>query len=226
MEREDSEEGSIKGFYNKENNLEENMPSDSIQNENKNENKETELFAMPDNNTINKVIYGTHFIGFCKQSVKGSIMAIFRFYSDEGTFKNKSKEQVRDILRDGNFVFQNNIQYLNACWHNYFNKSDEYVVEKFNLMMKHGIFLHESCLFTQIWEFSEMLLFYILARLDIDELKDTEFVSQCIDIIMDAILSFHVDGILSRENYCDVYCNMFKYKKGEDFINMKRKLIN
>jgi hypothetical protein len=179
-------------------------------------------FSMPDVSTIGKVIFSTHFLAFCKQSVKGSIMAISRFYSDEGKFINKSREEVRDILRDGNFVFNNNIQYLNSCWKAYFNKSDQYVTDKISFMLKHGHYLHESCLFTHIWEFSDMLLFYVLARIDLPELKDIEFLSECIEIIMDAILSYHVEDLMLRDNFCETKkCEVFEYKQGEDFIKMK-----
>jgi hypothetical protein len=184
---------------------------------------EKNSFAMPDKIRIDKVIFSTHFIAFCKQSVKGSIMAIYRFYSDEGKFSKKSREEVRDVLRDGNFVFQNNIQYLNSCWKSFFNKSDQYIIDKFSMMLKYGNYLHEheSCLFTHIWDFSQMLLFYVLARLDISELRDVDFLNQCIEIIMDAILSHHVDDIMQRDNFCNDKCEVFKYKKGEDFIQMK-----
>jgi hypothetical protein len=180
-----------------------------------------ENFCMPNVSTIDKVIYSTHFLAFCKQSVKGSIMGISRFYSDEGKFIMKSREEVRDILRDGNFVFKNYFDYLNSCWKAYFTKSDEYVTNKISLMLKHGHYLHESCLFTHIWEFCDMLLFYVLARIDLPELKDIEFLSECIEIIMDAILSYHVDNLMIRDNFCDTKkCEVFEYKQGEDFIKM------
>ena len=88
-------------------------------------------------------------------------------------------------------------------------------------MLKFGNFTHCSCLFKFIWEFTQSILFYIIARLDDNELKDEEFLSSCIDIISDSILSFHVENIIAMEFKCGEGCEVYNYKEGEDFIKMK-----
>ena len=174
---------------------------------------------------IEKVCFCTHLFAFCKQSVKGSIMAIYRFYSNEGKFSSKTIEEVRDILNDGHFVFQNNIQYLNSCWKKYFFKCDEYIENKFNLMMKFGKYFHPSCLFTQVWNFSQTLLYYVIARIDLQELKDKIYLTECLDLIMDGILSFHADDVISRNNFCHADCEYFQFNEKEDLIKIQR-LVN
>jgi len=181
---------------------------------------ENSFFKM---DKIKNVIFTTHFLGFCKQSVKGSIMAIYKFYSDEGTFMNKKINEVNDLIRNGNFVFQNNLQYINSCWINYFDKKDEYINSKFELMMKNGNFLHPSCLFNMIWQFSEMILFYVLARIDQVELKSVNILYDTIDNITDAYLSTHAEELMERDAFCDETCEIYNYVKGEDFIKVKVK---
>jgi hypothetical protein len=171
---------------------------------------------------IEAVSFCTHFLAFCKQSVKGSIMAIFKVYSEDGKFGNYTIEKVAELLNNGHFVFQNNIQYLNYSWESYHCESDEYVVGKINLMMKFGKYLHSSCIFNEIWNFSQTLLYYVLARIDLNNLKDGVFLSESIEIIMDAVLSFHVDEIILRNNFCNEDCDHFQYKKGEEFIKIKK----
>jgi hypothetical protein len=129
---------------------------------------------------IQAISFCTHFLAFCKQSVKGSIMAIYKVYSCEGSFTKNQIEKVIELLNNGHFVFQNNIQYLNYCWETYNHRSDEYVIDKINLMMKLGKYLHTSCVFNHIWNFSQTLLYYILARIDSNNLKDEKFLSDSI----------------------------------------------
>ena len=177
-------------------------------------------FKMPDQKSINMVIFCTHFIAFVKQSVKGCIMSIYKFYSQDGTFKKMSRQKVKELIKNKNSVFDSFANYLNTSWKNYFQKTDEYILSKINFMMQFGNFTHYSCLFKFIWEFTQSILFYILARLDDNELKDAEFLSSCIDIISDAILSFHVENLLNIELKCGESCEVYNYKEGEDFIKM------
>jgi len=176
-------------------------------------------FIMPDQKTINKVIFATHFIAFVKQSVKGPIMAIYKFY----TLNGYNIQQICDVIRDGNFVFENNILYLNNCWTNYHKKNDSYIIEKVNLLKTYGEYIHESCLFNCLWDFSQTILFYVLARLDLDELRDEEFLSISVDNIMDAVFSYHVDNIIKIDFKCNMQCNIYKYKDGDNFIKFIKK---
>lgn len=171
---------------------------------------------------IQAVCFCTHFMAFSKQSVKGSVMAIYRVYSDESTFTKMSKEKVKELLINGHFVFQNNIQYLNSCWISFHKKNDEYISNKFGLMMKFGNYKHPSCIFTHIWNFSQNLLYYILSRIDFEILKDVEFFSECIDSMLDAILSSHADDIINRKYFCNEECDVYQYKEKEDFIKIKK----
>ena len=171
---------------------------------------------------IESVCFCTHFMAFCKQSVKGSIMAIYRVFSEEGTFQKNTKEEVLKIFKNSHFVFQNNIQYLNSCWKSYFKKNDDYVVNKINLMIKFGKYLHPSCIFTHVWNFSQNLLYYVLARIELEEIQDTYFLSQCIDSMMDAILSFQANEIINRNYCCNEECEVYEYKEQEDFIKIKK----
>ncbi len=176
-------------------------------------------FNMPDTLIINKLIFTTHLLAFVKQSIKGSIMAIYKhYYPDIKT--------VIDIIRDGNLVLENNIKYINNSWTSYHEKSDNYVIEKINFIIKHGDFIHESCLFNFLFSFTKTVLFYVLARIDNNELKDEEFLNISIDNIMDAILSFHVDNLMQSKSSCndDEICKPYVYKKGEDLIKIAKKI--
>jgi hypothetical protein len=204
----------------------------TLDNKNINNITDEKNYEMPDLQSINKVIFATHFIAFTKQCVKGSIIAVYRFISDEGTFKSNTIETVRDVLRDGNLLFEKTIQYINLCWHNY-NKSsgsekeiisDPYIKNTLNLIMKRGNFLHISCCFNYIWDFCQMLLIYTLGRIDIPELKDKEFLSDSIEVITDGILAYHVDTLNNdKEIKCGDKCVVFEYREDEDFIKIKKK---
>jgi hypothetical protein len=39
---------------------------------------------------------------------------------------------------------------------------------------------------------------------------------------MDSILSFHVDEIILRDDYCNEECDVFQYIEGENFIKIKK----
>jgi len=176
-----------------------------------------EEFKMPDNKMINNVIFSTHFLAFVKGSVKKSILDAFNLYSDNGEYKNKSKEEVRDMIREGNIIFEKTANYLNTCWKHYSSKTGEnnYVIEKFDYIIKYGKFLHPSCAFYLVWDFSQMLLVYTMGRIDLPELKDEQFLGDTIDIIMDAILSLEVENLLARDIACGDKCTPYDFKQGK-----------
>ncbi len=154
-------------------------------------------------------------MAFIKQSVKGSIIAIYIFYGD------KDKNNILKVYREGSLVFANNAEYLNKSWKSYHENNDEYVCEKINFMMKNESIKHVSCLFKFIWSFLKTILFYVLARIDVDEIQDKDYLSKSIENIMDAILAHYYDNLIEiGEKICgqSVQCEHEEYKSGKYLI--------
>jgi hypothetical protein len=180
-------------------------------------------FIMPTSDAIGKVIFATHFISFIKNTVKSSIIAVYKSHNENSAFKSKIIEDVRDLIRDGNIIFETAIKYLNQSWVNYHNNPDDKNRNKIDLMKRHGKFLHASCLFSYIWEFCQILLIYTLGRIDLSELRDSEFLNDSIDVITDGICAYHIDTINNREFLCDEKCEVYEYAENNDFIKTKKK---
>jgi hypothetical protein len=183
----------------------------------------TNEYIMPDLSAISKVIFATHCIAFIKNIVKSAILAVYKSFRENSEFKSNTIEIVRDIIRDGNIIFETAIKNLNLTWSNYHQKTDSSLKIKIDLMKKNGKFFHNSCLFSYMWNFCQMLLIYTLGRIDLNELRDVEFLSDCIDIITDGILAFHVDSINDREFFCNEKCDIYEYTVNDDFIKIKKK---
>jgi len=179
-------------------------------------------FNMPSCDAIVKVIFATHLLSVVKNIVKSSIMAVYKSFIEGKEKKSDCIKSVRGVIRDGNIIFETAIKYLNRYWVEYHNKSDEILIKKIDLMMKNGKFLHTSCLFSYFWEFIQIFLIYTLGRIDESELRDSEFLSECIDIITDAIMAFHVDTINNREFFCDENCEVFVFEENKEFIKIKK----
>jgi hypothetical protein len=178
------------------------------------------------NSNINGVIFCTHFLAFTKQAVKGIILSSYEFMS-----KIKKKEEIVETFRDGNFFLENLIRYINECWKqlndkNENNNNDDYVKRKFDFMKTYGGFKHNSCIFDVVWDFSQKLLIYTLGRIGLPELKDKEFLSECLEIITDSILSTHVENLmylLTTDDFiCGDKCHIREYKINENFLNIKK----
>jgi hypothetical protein len=184
-----------------------------------------EEFKMPSKQAINNVIFCTHLLAYVKKCVKFSILEAYKTSSENGSFKTKTIEEVRDMIRDGNFIFEKTANYLNDSWRSFNDKTDGYIEEKFGYIMKFGNFEHESCAFNYVWEFCQMLLIYTMGRIDLPELKDEEFLGSSVEIILDSILSLEVENLLQRDVICGQNCTPYGYKKGEDFIQVMKKIL-
>jgi hypothetical protein len=180
-------------------------------------------FIMPNVDAICKVIFATHFIAYVKDTVKNSILAVYKSNIQNCELKMKKIEAIRDIIRDGNVIFATTIVYLNQTWLNYHKNLDNNVNSKIDLMKKNGKFLHTSCLFSYVWDFCQILLIYTLGRIDSDELRDADFLGDCIDVITDGILAFHVDTINNRDFACNENCEVSDFNGKQDFITIKKK---
>jgi hypothetical protein len=172
--------------------------------------------------SLKGVAFAAHFLAFIKQMIKGAILSAFRYASDEDKFTIHNREEVRDILRNPNFTMENVAQYLNNCWHSFHNKTDEYVVDKIKLIGSYGRFTHDYCIFNFIWNFGQKILLFTLGRIDVNELKDREFLSECLNIIIDAVSSLNCDDLIKNENKCGDGCEIKVYKKDEDFIKIRK----
>jgi hypothetical protein len=179
-------------------------------------------YIMPSSNSIIKVVFATHLLSLVKNIVKSSIMAVYKSFVEGKEKKSDSIQSVRSVIRDGNIIFETAIKYLNQSWVDYHNNSDEILRKKIDLMTKNGKFLHTSCLFSYFWEFIQIFLIYTLGRIDVSELRDSEFLSECVDIITDGIMAFHVDTINNREYFCDENCEVLLFEENKEFIKIKR----
>jgi hypothetical protein len=197
-----------------------------MNNNNENKTKLQEIskneFIMPTEDAIGKVIFSTHFMSFIKKIVKCSIIAVYKSFIENSAFKSSTIEGARNIIRDGNIIFETAIKSLNQYWIDYHKNKEENNKNKLDLMKKHGKILHTSCLFSYIWEFCQILLIYTLGRIDISELRDSEFLGDSIDIITDAICAFHVETLNNRDVFCDDNCEVFEYSENDEFIKMKK----
>lgn len=182
----------------------------------------TNEFIMPTEDAIGKVIFSTHFMSFIKKIVKSSIIAVYRSIIDNPTYKSSKIESARNIIRDGNIIFETAIKSLNKYWIDYNKNIEDNIKSKLDLMKKNGKFLHNSCLFSYIWEFCQILLIYTLGRIDVSELRDSEFLSDSIDIITDAICAFHVETVNNRDIFCNDDCEIFEYGDNDEFIKIKK----
>jgi hypothetical protein len=162
-------------------------------------------------NKINGIIFATHFTSFVKQSVRGAIVAAYIFHTtSNNSIVDLAKPTLEELIKNihnEKLISTNLISYLNTSWHSYNNKTDQYIIQKVDFMMKGGKFSHLSCLFEFIKDFAQTILLYTLGRIEEKELaKDSEFLREALDIILDATLSTHVENLISIDSLCEEKC--------------------
>jgi hypothetical protein len=169
-----------------------------------------------------KIAFCTHLVGFTRQAIIGIIISSFRHISKEGTFKYTNLDESLTLIRNGTFIFENIINYINTNWTSFNEKSDSYVVEKFNMLMKFGHFRHNSCIFFFVWDFIESVLVYTLGRIGKEDIFSVEILRDSLERILDVKLANVVEEILFEDFSCNNNCESIEYDADICLIDSKK----
>ena len=162
-----------------------------------------------------------YFSEFVSQAVLGTIVAYWRFTSDEGAFKNISQEEMISKFKSQTELIDNLKMYFNDCWKKLYIKDDEFVFAKFSMLMLYGKFKHESCIFGFVWDFSLNILKFVLICTDKLNLKNKDSLKESVKFVIKLVMEQHEADIFNKSWGCDANCKPYIYKKNEDFIFFK-----
>jgi hypothetical protein len=181
-----------------------------------------EIYSKQSNSNLSKIAFCTHVIGFTRQAIKGIIISSYRFISSEGNFNEHTREEVQEIIRNGNFIFENMIEYMNSNWKSFNENKDPYITEKFIILIKFGNFKHNSCIFLFVWDFIQTVLIFTLGRISSEDLIDVESLRNRLEKILDDKFANVIGDILYEDFSCNESCEPISYEEGCSLINVRK----
>jgi hypothetical protein len=172
---------------------------------------------------INKEEFYECFTEFTRDIAFVVIINAFIFLTDQ---KKLDPKQAKKVLNEGDKTLYNKvIELMNTFWENYHENRDEKLNEKMNAIKKFGMLKHNSCLFkfilNNICSYISGFLYNNKIYEGSDDLNLESFKQYLVIIIQKMDVEFKQQFLNQKLKSCSDNCEIFKYKKGEKFVNIK-----
>ncbi len=174
---------------------------------------------------VQKLGFVVQLTSFLKQTIRGAYIPVYKliakFNEEESQRQIKNINEVFNVLKKNSLIKEVLVNYMNENWVSFHKKTDEYIMEKFSLMLSFSKINHIYCLFDFIWDFVQIINTKIAIKIDKPNLINSEAFRDFLDKTLDALLSEEIENLVQFDFACKDICEYKEYNENESFIKVK-----
>jgi len=182
-----------------------------------------DLNSIVDQEKINKLGFIIQLISFVKQGIKGAYVPVYNLLAKFENEKNSEKKiknfgEVLKVFKNNSLIMEVLTNYINESWVSFNKKSDNYIIEKFKIMLEFSKIKHIYCLFDFIWNFIQIINSKMAKYIDFQNIKNFNIFTNFLDIKLDNLLSEEIENLIEFDFACNDMCEYKEFEENVKFF--------